>query len=260
MKAFKIYSLLAIIILVVSCNSNDNDAVNFAGATPQTQCITNNLTGPTAVYWDYANGIPAPFTSIPMVPNPQGTFDHPDVFTNIRFTVPQNYTVTPLSIPNTAFGVDMRRSNNNPQNKVFWRYYPITSFSGTANIDDIRAFFINDLMVNEYGFNGTPVVDCAPPTQTANFGGITRTFSARAIRFGNTRAIITVAVSPTPFGSSVAVSISAGPINEYDSLAMNVFFPISFELLLPDRDSLSDRDGDGTPDVFDPEPDNPNVK
>lgn len=260
MKAFKIYGLLVIIILLASCNSNDNDAVNFANATPQVQCITNNLVGPTAVYWDYANGIPAPFTSIPMMPNPQGTFNHPDVFTNIRFSVPQGYTVTPLSIQNTAFGADLVRSNGNTQNKVLWRYYPITSFSGSANIDQIRAFFINDLMVNEYGFNGTPTVDCAPPTQFTDFGGITRSFSSRAIRFGNIRAIIGVAVSPTPFGSSVAVSISAGPINEYDNLVMDVFFPISFELLLPDRDSLSDRDGDGTPDVFDPEPDNPNVK
>lgn len=261
MKAFKLYSLLAtIILLIASCSSNDADSVNFANATPQVQCITNNLVGPTAVYWDYAHGIPAPFTSIPMVANPQGTFNHSFVQTNIRFTVPQGYTATELAIPNAAFGVDLRRSNNNPQNKVLWKYYPITSFNGSANIDQIRAFFINDLMVNEYGFNGTPTVDCAPPTQTVDFGGITRTFSSRAIRFGNTRAIIWVALVPMPFGSSVAVSISAGPINEFDSLVMNVFFPISFELLLPDRDSLSDRDGDGTADVFDSEPDNPNVQ
>lgn len=258
MKALKLASI-TIITALFSCSSNDNDAIILANATPQVQCETNNLIGPTAVYWDYANGIPAPFTSIPMVANPQTIFNHPDVFTNIRFTVPQGYTATPLSIPNIAFGVDLRRSNNNPQNKVLWRYYPITSFSGTANINEIRAFFINDLMVNEYGFNGSPIVDCRADPPTVDFGGITRTFSARAIRFANTRAIIWVAVSPTPFGSSVAVSISAGPINEYDNLVLDVFFPISFELLLPDRDSLSDRDGDGTPDVFDREPDNPNV-
>ncbi len=260
MKIFKTPSLLALVVLIVSsCSSEDNDAVNFANATPQVQCLNNNLVGPTAVYWDYANGRAAPFTSIPMVPNPQSTFNHPDVFTNIRFTVPQGYTATPLSIQNAAFGVDLRRSNNDIQNKVLWRYYPITSFSGTANIDQVRAFVINDFMANEYGFNGTPQVDCAPPTQETDFGGIKRFFSSRAIRFGNTRAIIWIALSPTPFGSSVAISISAGPIAEFDNLVMDVFFPISFELLLPDRDSLSDRDNDGTPDVFDPEPDNPNV-
>jgi hypothetical protein len=257
MKAFKLYSLLAIIILLASCSSNDNDTVNFTNATSQQGCP--NVVGPTAVYWDYAHGIPAPFTAIPIMPEPKTRFTHSMPNLNMSFDFPQGYTVTEIAIQNSTFGVDLRRSENDPQNKVLWRYYPITLFSGSANIDQVRAFVINDLMTNEYGFNGTPIVDCAPPTQTVDFGGITRTFSSRAIRFGNIRAIIWVALVPMPFGSSVAISISAGPINEFDNLAMNVFFPISFELLLPDRDALSDRDGDGTPDIFDSQPDNPNV-
>ncbi|WP_111308586.1 hypothetical protein [Confluentibacter sediminis] len=257
MKSTKLFFLILIASSIISCSSNDDNAANLAGATSIQGCL--NVVGPTAVYWDAANGIPTPFKNIPMVANPQGTFNHPDVFTNIRFTVPQGYTATPLSVQNLAFGVDLRRSNNDVQNKVLWRYYPLVSFA-TSNIDQIRAFAINDFLVNEYGFNGTPTVDCSTPNQTADFGGITRTVSNRAIRFGNTRAIISIAVVPTPLGSSASISISAGPINEYDDLVMNVFFPITFELLLPDRETLSDRDGDGVPDIYDREPDNPNVQ
>ncbi|MGC6430109.1 MAG: hypothetical protein ACON5F_03610 [Jejuia sp.] len=257
MKIFKIQSLLALLVFIVSsCSSEDNDAVNFANATSREGCP--NVVGPTAVYWDAANGIPAPFTSIPIMPEPKTRFTHSLPSLNMSFDFPQGYTATEVFVTNSAFGVDLRRSNNNAQNKVLWKYYPIVSFS-TTNIDQIRAFVINDLLVNEYGFNGTPIIDCATPNQTADFGGITRTVSNRAIRFGNTRAIISVAVVPTPLGSSATISISAGPINEFDNLVMNVFFPITFELLLPDRESLSDRDGDGVPDVFDIAPDNPNV-
>lgn len=256
MKALKLYGLLAIIILLASCSAEDNEAVNFANATSREGCP--NVVGPTAIYWDAANGIPAPFTSIPIMPDPKIRFTHSFPNINMSFDFPQGYTATEIAVPNAAFGVDLRRSNNNAQNKVFWKYYPVVSFAN-ANIDQIRAFFINDLLVNEYGFNGTPAIDCAPPTQVADFGGISRAVSNRAIRFGNTRAIISVAVVPTPLGGSASVTIAAGPINEYDNLVMNVFFPITFELLLPDRESLSDRDNDGVPDIFDVAPDNPNI-
>ncbi|MFD2725454.1 hypothetical protein [Hyunsoonleella rubra] len=256
MKAIKLYGLLVIAILLASCSTNDNDAVNLGNATSQQGCP--NLVGPTAVYWDAANGIPAPFSSIPIMPDPKVRFTHSFPNINMSFDVPQGYAATEIAIPNSAFGADIRRSNNDVQNKVFWRYYPVVSFT-TTNIDQIRAIVINDLLANEYGFNGTPIIDCAPPTQVADFGGISRAVSNRAIRFGNTRAIISVAVVPTPLGSSATISISAGPINEYDNLVMNVFFPITFELLLPDRESLSDRDNDGVPDIFDVAPDNPNI-
>ncbi|NJX14522.1 hypothetical protein [Tamlana crocina] len=257
MKTLKTYRLIALVLLLCACSAdNDNDGVNFANATSREGCP--NVTGPTAVYWDAANGIPAPFTSIPIMQGAKTRFTHSFPNINMSFDFPQGYTATEIAVPNSAFGVDLRRSNNNAQNKVFFRYYPVVSFN-TTNIDQIRAFFINDLLANEYGFNGIPTLDCATPNQTVDFGGITRTVSNRAIRFGNTRAIISVAVVPTPLGSSASISISAGPINEYDSLVMNVFFPITFELLLPDRENLSDRDNDGVPDIFDIAPDNPNV-
>lgn len=257
MKSLKPYYLIILAIIITSCSSNDDGSVNFNNAKSQQGCL--NVVGPTAVYWDYANGIPAPFTSVPIVQNPQGRFNHQAVFTNISVSIPQGYTASQVLVQNQTYGVDLRRSNNNNQNKVLWRYYPVTSFASNLSVDQIRAIVINDLMVNEYGFNGTPEVDCAPQDQVANFGGFTRTFSARAIRFQNTRAIIWIAVSPAVFNQSVTVSVSAAPINEFDRVALDVFFPLSFELLIRDRETLSDRDRDGTPDIDDPEPNNPNV-
>ena len=259
MKAKKLYSILILITLItVSCSSDSVDNNNFENTVSQQGCL--NVSGPTAVYWDYAHSIPAPFNRIPIIENPQGRFNHQAVFTNLSVSIPQGYTPSQVLVQNFTYGVDLRRSNDNAQNKVLWRYYPIATFSGNLNVDQIRAIVINDLMANEYGFNGSPVVDCAPANQTIDFGGgFTRTFSSRAIRFQNTKAIIWVAVTQTSISSSATISVSSGPINEFDRLVMDVFFPLSFELLITDRETLSDRDGDGTPDIYDPEPDNPNV-
>lgn len=258
MKSLKLYLLLAIFITLAACSSeNDNDN-NFANAVSKQGCL--NVIGPTAVYWDYAHSIPAPFTRIPMIQNPSGRFNHQAVFTNINISIPQGYTASQVLTQNQTYGVDLRRSNNDSQNKVLWRYYPVASFPSNYTINQIRSIVINDLLVNEYGFNGTPIVDCAPPDQASDFGGFTRTFSSRAIRFQNTRAIIWIAVSPLVFNQSVTVSVSAAPINEFDRVALDVFFPLSFELLIRDRETLSDRDADGTPDIYDREPDNPNVQ
>lgn len=261
MKAFKLYCLLAIIILLASCSADNNGDNNFANATPQIQCITNDIVGPTAVYWDYAHGIPAPFTRVPLIQNPQGRFNHRAVFTNLNLSIPQGYTATEILEQNVAYGVDFRRSNNDLQNKVLLRYYPLVTFQGNLTTDQIRKIIIDDLMINEYQFNGAPTVNCTSPTQILNLGGgLTRSFSARLITFQNIRAVIWLASTPTPFGNSVTVSVSAGPINEFDNLVMEVFFPLSFELLIRDRESLSDRDRDGTPDIDDREPDSPNVQ
>ncbi|MEW4924315.1 hypothetical protein [Algibacter sp. 2305UL17-15] len=258
MKAIKIYSLLAILILLASCSKNNDDANNFANAISQQGCP--NVVGPTAVYWDYAHGIPAPFSRVPLITNPQGRFNHQAVFTNISVSVPQGYTATQILEQNFTYGMDLRRRNNN-QTEVLWRYYPITTFSANLTVDQIRALVINQLMVTEFGFNGTPTVECAPPNQALDFGGVRRVFSSRSITFQNTRAIIWIAVTNAGLNtSSVTISVSAAPINEYNTIVMDVFFPLSFELLIRDKDSLSDRDRDGTPDIDDPEPDNPNVR
>ena len=260
MKSIKLFTYLIITVLTISCNSdnveNGNDLTN---AVSKLGC--SNVSGPTAVYWDYAHGIPAPLSRIPMIQNPAGRFNHQAVFTNINFSIPQGYTPTQILVQNSTYGVDLRRSNNDVQNKVFWRYYPIASFSGNLTVDQIRAIVINDLMINEYGFNGSPNVDCAPINQTVDFGGgFTRTFSSRAITFQNIKAIIWIALTQTGFSNSATISVSAGPINEFDNLVMDVFLPISFELLINDRDTLSDRDEDGTPDIYDPDPDDPNIR
>ena len=87
-------------------------------------------------------------------------------------------------------------------------------------------------------------------------------FSSRLIQFGNFTGLVWVNVTavqglPT---LSVASAVSAGPTSEFDNLVMDVFLPLSFQLLVIDRGTLSDRDNDGTPDIFDKEPDNPNVQ
>ena len=258
MKSIKSIIYLFITILTVSCSSDNDGNNNFENAVSKQGCL--NVGGIAAIYWDYAHGIPPPFTSIPLIQNPAGRFNHQAVFTNISVSVPQGYTASQVLTQNQTYGVDLRRSNNDSQNKVLWRYYPVASFPSNLSVAQIRGIVINDLLINEYGFNGAPIVDCAPPDQNSDFGGFTRSFSSRAIRFQNTRAIIWIAVSPLVFNQSVTVSVSAAPINQFDQIALDVFFPLSFELLIRDKETLSDRDGDGTPDIYDREPDNPNVQ
>lgn len=151
MKQVTILSFL-LSILVVSCskddNNNTNQANNFQNFNSQ---ICNTVTGPTALYWDYAHGLPVPLTQIPTISNPGAQFIHSQ-YPGLGFTMPQGYTATEVLIQQTAtLGVNVVRDDNN----VVWRYVPTSTFQGNVDVNDILAFEINT-MFSILGFNGTP--------------------------------------------------------------------------------------------------------
>ncbi|MGC1206056.1 MAG: hypothetical protein WA839_14375, partial [Flavobacteriaceae bacterium] len=90
----------------------------------------------------------------------------------------------------------------------------------------------------------------------------TRLYSARLIRFGNfigQAYVVKTSLSGLQDISFLSGAIAAGPANEYDSLVGTIFLPLIYQLF-PNPDSgLIDSDLDGTPDINDPEPNNPNV-
>lgn len=260
MKLIQNPYLLLLIVITISCSSdNVDDENNLANYTPKINCTSNTVVGPTAAYWDYGNSVPPPLTQLPILANPGTQFIHSQ-HPYLGLTIPQGYTATEDLDQFTApLGVNVIRNGNNA---VLWRYVPLSTYPLNFSVDDIIAREINDKMFAFYGANGNFEVLCKniPPPITEN--GVTRVFSSRLIRFGNFTGLIWVNVTavqglPT---LSVASSVSAGPTNEFDNLVMDVFLPLSFQLLVIDRGTLPDRDNDGTPDIFDKEPDNPNVQ
>ena len=260
MKPLKKLFALLLILAIFSCSSNDeNNENNLANYIPKINCVSSTVVGPTAAYWDYGNSVPPPLAQVPIIANPGSQFIHSQ-HPYLGLTIPQGYTAFEDTDQFTApLGVNIIRSDN----AAVWRYVPLSTYPLNFSVDDIIAREINDKMFNFYGTNGGDFeVLCknTPPPISEN--GLTRVFSSRLIRFGNFTGLIWVSVTavqglPT---LSVASSVSAGPTNEFDSLVMDVFLPFSFQLLVSDRGTLSDRDNDGTPDIFDKEPDNPNVQ
>ncbi|WOD44149.1 hypothetical protein [Hwangdonia lutea] len=263
MKSIKLYGILFIILNVLSCssdNNGDNNQNNLANYTPRINCTSNTVIGPIAAYWDYGNSVPPPLAQVPILANPGTQFIHSQ-HPYLGLTIPQGYTALEDTDQFTApLGVNIIRNGNNA---ALWRYVPLSTYPLNFTVDDIIAREINDKMFAFYGANGNNfevLCENKPPLISEN--GITRVFSSRLIRFGNFTGLVWVNVTavqglPT---LSVASSVSAGPTNEFDNLVMDVFLPLSFQLLVSDRTTLSDRDNDGTPDIFDREPDNPDVQ
>ncbi|MFV0565155.1 MAG: hypothetical protein ACK5NB_04885 [Flavobacteriaceae bacterium] len=248
MKLLKPYLFTVFLMLLNSCSSDsDNNADRIAKATSM---FCNDITGANAIYWDYANGVAPPFSRVPVLQNPGQQFLHPHP--SLGFVVPQGYTAS-ADQRSGAIGANVIRNDN----AAVWRYAPLATFPGNFSVNDILASEING-MFNFYGFNDNFNVLCSE-TRTVNQGNIVTVFNARLIQFGNFTGLVWVNVTAVQGLStlSVAASVSSGPTAEYNNLVMDVFFPLSYQLLVNDRGSLSDRDNDGTPDVYDNFPDDP---
>ncbi|MCF7560562.1 hypothetical protein L3X39_07925 [Sabulilitoribacter multivorans] len=254
MKAIKLYFLLAIIILLAACSPDNSVANNnnLENAISKQGC--QNVSGPTAIYWDYANGIPAPLSQIPVLANPGPQFIHSQ-HPYLGLILPQGYTAfEDQDLQTASLGVNIIRNDN----AVIWRYVPLSTFAENTSVTSIISREINT-MLNFYGIQNIDDVLCSVTKPLDS--PLNMTYSGRLLRFGNFTALVYVIVTQVQgLPASAVLSISAGPSTEYNNLVMDIFLPLSFQLLVSDRDSLSDRDGDGTPDIFDSEPDNPNVQ
>ena len=250
-----LFSIFISSTIFLSC-SKDNDGGIRNELANFTSGLTDKVSGPTAAYWAYANGIALPLSQIPTLTNPGSQFTHSQL-PYLGFQMPQGYTGTQIYDQRTGtIGVDVIRNDN----AVVWRYIPTSSYPGNFTLNDIIGSQING-MFNFYGFNGDfEVLDTE--TKTVSQSGISTTFSGRLLRFGNITAVVWVNVTVVQGLSNyfVTSSVSSAPTNEFDDIVVSAFLPISFQLLVADRDTLSDRDRDGTPDIYDSQPDNPNVQ
>lgn len=256
MKSLKLFSFISLTILIVSCSSDSDGNGNNKLANFQSK-ICNTVTGPTAAYWDYANAMTIPLTQVPILKNTNGQFIHSQL-PYLGFPLPQGYNATEITIPQTqTIGVNVIRNDN----AVVWRYVPSTTVPANFSVNDIIATEINQ-MFNFYGFSGNFNVLCTQTKSANQSGGIVTEFTARLIQFGNFTGLVWINATRVQglATSFVSISVSSGPTNEYNNLVVETFLPLSFQLLVNDRDTLSDRDGDGTPDIYDREPDNPKVQ
>lgn len=268
MKHLKSYfSLFLITLYLVSCSTeNDSDSNNDQNglANFQTTCSdgnpntpNNQLNGPTGAYWEYTKTGIIPLNRAPLLQNPQ-LLPFPHSSSSLSITLPQNYTgmeSRPL-ITNGAFplGIDVNRNDN----AVIWDYVRSSTYPANFSVNDIMKIVI-DNMLNSLGANSIDDVVCSI-TAPQSLNGINFTYSSRFLRFGRFTAIVWIKVTALPFGNfSVVSSVSAGPTNEFDRLVLDIFLPLSYQLYLNDG-NLSDRDNDGTPDIFDSDADNPNVQ
>ncbi|WP_411893641.1 hypothetical protein [Winogradskyella sp. A2] len=261
MKPIKIIILLTVISLVWSCSKDDDGGNNNSDILNnyETQCNdgVTTISGPKAAYWDSAKGIPLPLTQVPLLDNIDGQFIHPQ-YPALGFPMPQGYNSAPIFNQNSGtIGVDVKRNDNG----AIWTYIPTTSFTGNFTITDAVTIAVNKMFA-DMGYNGNDFeVECSA-TIPVNLGGnVSRIYSARLINFGNftgqTYAILTT-VQGLGGITYVSIATSAGLANEYNSLVRDIFLPLNFQLLVNDGGEL-DSDLDGTPDIDDPEPHNPNV-
>ncbi len=242
MKRFSLFAL-SVLFVFTSCKKDDNNTPqdNIANFNSQ---ICANVSGASALYWDYAHGLPTGLTQIPTIANPGQQFIHSQ-YPGLGFTMPQGYSATEVLIPEVqALGVNVLRNDNN----TLWRYIPSLSLQGNVGVNDILALEINT-MFDILGFNGTPNVLCTT-TQTGTIGGgFQNTFGARFLQFGNFRALVWVNTlfEPSLNVTFASISVSFAPTNEFDAVVFETFLPISWQLLII-KDEVRDSDADGFPD------------
>ncbi|WP_179020578.1 hypothetical protein [Winogradskyella forsetii] len=241
MKTLNYLKIVILIILFNSCSKdsepdNNNNLNNFVSA------ICDNAVGPTGAYWDNAHGLPIPLTQIPTLANPGQQFIHSQ-YPALGFTMPQGYTAQETQI---GLGVNVFKNNGNG-NKVRWRYVPGLSSFSQVDILDIVTEEVNAMFAfheNQGGYT----VDCEQNFSQQQ-GSFLISTSTRLLRFGNTTGLVAInSYFDTTTGSTYAsVSTASGPTAEFDSLVMNDFLPIHWQLLIID-DNVRDSDLDGTPD------------
>ncbi len=262
MKSIRLIFSLVLPALIFSCSSNDDSGNNNSEILNNyvTQCNdgVTTITGAKAAYWDNAKGIPLPLTQVPLLDNIQGQFIHPQ-YPALGFPMPQGYNSIPIFDQTSGtIGVDVRRNDN----AAIWTYVPTTSFTGNFTITDAVTIAVNKMFA-DMGYNGNDFeVECSETIPVNLGGGVSRIYSARLINFGNftgqTYAILTT-VQGLGGITYVSIATSAGLTNEYNSLVRDIFLPLNFQLLVNDGGEL-DSDLDGTPDVDDAAPNNPNIQ
>lgn len=245
--------LLALSVLILSCNSDDGTPTPNNDLQGFNSQICDNAQGPAAAYWDFAHSLPVPLTSVPVIRNPGAQFIHSQ-FPLLGFIIPQGFTPFEITDPQTGtIGVDVVRNDNN----VVFRWIPNTQAPGQISSRSIIANEINALLAF-FEFNGTPDVICTTSANTV-FETIPSEFNARLLQFGGMTAQVWVRSSFIAGGTFSAISITAAPTAEYNTQVLDTFLPINFQLFVGNDGDIVDQDGDGFTILEDPDDQDPNV-
>lgn len=241
-----------------SANTGGDASLGIAPNFTSSTC--ENLQGLTASFWEYFNGIPQAYSTVPTPGLGWILFQHQNPLLGFQYPPNWNaFTINPPGqvITSQTVGVDVIRNDNQAIFEWLSNFTDVSA--GSAAL--VQARF--NAIAQALNLTGDVQILC-----TNNIvndvvpGTIQISSSTRAITIGETMVFIGASVTLTSgiSGGNVTYQVTAAPIQAFETEVANTFLPISFQLLIGDPDKqLTDTDADGTIDQLDPEPNNPNV-
>lgn len=238
--------LLLLTIMIAGCRRNDGPSQQEL-LTNMTSQLCANVRGVQALYWDLNNGvlrgdIPG---GVPTIRNPGAYFIHSG-YPALGFQMPQGYRAIELSDSRTI-GVNVLRNDDN----ALWRYVT-TSFFGITNANQVLQVEMNQMLANLGNPQNVTIV-CSNTGSSQLAPDMQSTTATALVRAGNFTAMLAVNVNVlASTGSSfIGIQMTLGPTAEYDSIVLDAFLPIGYQLLFVNREDVLDSDGDGVPDSQD---------
>jgi len=205
----------------------------------------SEVSGLRALYWDFSNGAfradyPETYR---LVPYAGALFGHP-VQPLYTFAYPPGWTAVTLNDPSMQLmGANVVRADG----QSVWRRLNLT-MPGTVRAASIVGTEL-DLMASTLGLSGSYQVRCTVPSYVDPTSG----FEMTAVLVD--ADTYTASIHAQAFhsgGLTVAfIQMSVAPASQYDEAALNVFFPLSGQLLPPRSSGQpqcsdgQDNDGDG---------------
>ncbi len=255
--------LLALLLLAACGGGGDGDNPDTEETTSvqtATSELCTNIRGATAILWDLYNGCTRTDAGLPPpIPSPGEPFMHSRT-PLLNFQYPAGYSATQIPGDQNTIGVDVIRDDG----QVAWRYLQQLSFSPPSSSNQQLQ---NEIATwtNFFNLNDVPTETVCEVQGPAQNGLLTGTASGRLLRVGDhTMLIVTTNFPLDTLGcygcASLFYNVAIAPTAEFEALAYNTFLAISWQLLRADPNSLSDRDNDGTPDIYDSAPDDPKVQ
>ena len=206
------------------------------------------------VLWNWMTGSYKPYPNRPIsMPTWPTSYTHSS-WPMLSFAHPPDWTPNEFTVPNELIGVELVRNDN----KALYQNLTFSDYSGSVAPAD--QWFDNniDYILNLLNENGQPEVQCSLTDQELVAPGIVTTGAARAVTAGQTTLLTCVGfTSQQGVLTQTSLITYAGPSDEFSELTYTVFMNIIIQMIKPS--ALQDHDGDGTPDVYDHAPANPNI-
>lgn len=244
-----------ILLILAFCFGGCSGGDGFSDNTPST-CM--NISGLEGLQWDLHNGVirtDLPGGVPPTISNIGGTYSNP-TSPLLGFSYPPGYT--PFTVGGSGVvGVDLIRSDN----AVVWRYVQ-ASTPGFLSVGDLLNFELDGLR-EFYGLQGMqPQIICQNQGQGSPAIGISQSFSSVYFTIGGISALLagTTTITDGLNTTFTGVRLESAPTAEFQSLILEPFLAIDFQLLIGDPDGVQDSDLDGEPDATDAFPFDPNRK